>query len=63
MIAVTVLMLSLLLFRGGISRPVGAMFLATFVAYTALQYYGVEDVMRSLTGSATTAETLPAAKR
>ncbi len=48
MVGVTVLMLSLLLFRGGLSRPAGALFLAGFVAYTALQYYGVEDAMRSL---------------
>jgi cation:H+ antiporter len=44
MVAVTALLLTLLLWRNGLSRPVGAMFLAGFVAYTALQYYGVEKV-------------------
>ena len=48
MIAVTVLPLSFLLFAGGLSRPVGALFLVGFVAYTALQYYGVELAMQSL---------------
>jgi cation:H+ antiporter len=42
MIAVTVLLLAFLLLRGGLSRPVGALLLTGFVAYTALQYYGVE---------------------
>jgi cation:H+ antiporter len=44
MIGVTGLLLAFLLLRGGLSRPVGALFLAGFVAYTALQYYGVENV-------------------
>jgi cation:H+ antiporter len=44
MIAVTGALLAFLLLRGGLSRPVGAAFLAGFVAYTALQYYGVENV-------------------
>jgi cation:H+ antiporter len=44
MLAVTAMLLSFLLLRRGLSRPVGAMFLAGFVAYTALQYYGVENV-------------------
>lgn len=44
MIGVTGLLLAFLLLRGGLTRPVGAMFLAGFVAYTALQYYGVENV-------------------
>jgi cation:H+ antiporter len=48
MVAVTVLLLSLLLFRGGLSRPTGALFLAGFVAYTSLQYYGVEAAMQSI---------------
>jgi cation:H+ antiporter len=47
MIAVTALLLTLLLWRNGLSRPVGAMFLAGFVAYTALQYYGVDKVLAS----------------
>lgn len=45
MVAVTALLLTLLLVRNGLSRPVGAMFLAGFVAYTALQYFGVENVL------------------
>jgi cation:H+ antiporter len=45
MIAVTVALLFCLLFRGGLSRPVGAVFLGAFVAYTALQYYGVERAL------------------
>ncbi|MEZ5817810.1 MAG: hypothetical protein R3D44_12075, partial [Hyphomicrobiaceae bacterium] len=45
MLAVTVVMLGLLLFRGGLSRPAGALFLATFIGYTALQYYGVDKVL------------------
>jgi hypothetical protein len=44
MVAVTALLLTLLLWRNGLSRPVGVMFLAGFVAYTALQYYGVDKV-------------------
>jgi len=48
MIAVTVALLSLLIFRGGLSRAAGAVFLATFVAYTALQYYGVETALASI---------------
>jgi cation:H+ antiporter len=47
MIAVTGMLLAFLLLRGGLSRPVGALFLAGFVAYTALQYYGVENVTAS----------------
>lgn len=45
MVAVTALLLALLLWRNGLSRPVGAMFLAGFVVYSALQYYGVEKVL------------------
>jgi cation:H+ antiporter len=48
MVAVTVLLLSLLLFRGGLTRTVGVLFLAGFVAYTSLQYYGVEDALRTI---------------
>jgi cation:H+ antiporter len=47
MIAVTVVMLSFLLFGGGLSRKVGALFLVCFVGYTALQYAGVEETFRS----------------
>jgi cation:H+ antiporter len=47
MLAVTAMLLFFLLSRGGLSRPVGAMFLFGFVAYTALQYYGVERVFAS----------------
>jgi cation:H+ antiporter len=45
MVAVTAMLLAFLLLRHGLSRPVGAMFLACFIAYTALQYYGVEKVL------------------
>jgi len=45
MLVVTATLMSLLLLRKGLSRPVGAMFLAGFVAYTALQYYGVEKML------------------
>jgi cation:H+ antiporter len=44
MLGVTAVVLSLVLFRKGLSRPVGMMFLAAFAGYTALQYYGVEKV-------------------
>jgi cation:H+ antiporter len=44
MLAVTAMLLGFLLLRHGLSRWVGAMFLAGFVAYTALQYYGVEKL-------------------
>jgi cation:H+ antiporter len=47
MIAVTAVLLAFLLLRGGLTRPVGALFLAGFVAYTALQYYGVENAVAS----------------
>lgn len=43
MLAVTAMLLTLLLWRGGLDRPAGALFLTAFVAYTALQYYGVEN--------------------
>jgi cation:H+ antiporter len=45
MLAVTAMLLTFLLLRSGLSRPVGALFLAGFVAYTALQYYGVESIL------------------
>jgi cation:H+ antiporter len=48
MIAMTVLVLSLLLFRGGLSRTAGAFFLAGFIAYTSLQYHGVEAALGSI---------------
>jgi hypothetical protein len=35
----------LLLWRKGLSRAVGATFLVGFIAYTALQYYGVEKML------------------
>jgi cation:H+ antiporter len=47
MLLVTAALMSLLLLRKGLSRPVGALFLAGFVAYTTLQYYGVEKVLAS----------------
>jgi cation:H+ antiporter len=45
MVAVTALLLTLLLWRNGLSRPVGIMFVAGFIAYSALQYYGVDKVL------------------
>jgi cation:H+ antiporter len=45
MVAVTAMLLAFLLLRRGVSRPVGVMFLAGFVVYTALQYYGVEKIL------------------
>ncbi len=45
MLAVTATLLTILLWRKGLSRPVGAMFLAAFVGYTALQYYGVDRML------------------
>ena len=47
MLAVTALLMSLLLLRKGLSRPIGALFLAGFVVYTTLQYYGVEKMLAS----------------
>ena len=44
MLAVTGTLLFFLLVRKGLTRPVGAAFLALFAAYTVLQYYGVERV-------------------
>jgi cation:H+ antiporter len=45
MLAATAVLLFFLLVRRGLSRPIGALFLAAFVGYTALQYYGVEKVI------------------
>ena len=45
MLAVTATLLTIMLLRKGLTRPVGAMFLSAFVAYTALQYYGIEDIL------------------
>ena len=47
MLIVTAALMSLLLLRKGLSRPFGALFLAGFVAYTTLQYYGVEKMLAS----------------
>jgi cation:H+ antiporter len=44
MLAVTAVLLFFLLNRGGLNRIVAAFFLAAFVGYTTLQYYGVEKV-------------------
>lgn len=44
MLLVTAVLLYFLLFRGGLSRPVGVVFLLAFVSYTALQYHGVDKV-------------------
>jgi cation:H+ antiporter len=45
MLVVTAVLLFFLLVRNGMTRLVGAWFLAGFVAYTALQYYGVDKVL------------------
>lgn len=45
MLAVTVVLLGLLIFRGGLSRTAAIVFVALFCAYTALQYFGVERVL------------------
>lgn len=45
MLAVTAMLLLLLLWQKGLSRPLGALFLLGFVAYTTLQYYGVEKML------------------
>jgi cation:H+ antiporter len=45
MLAVTAALMTLLLWRKGLSRAVGATFLVGFIAYTALQYYGVEKML------------------
>lgn len=50
MIGCTLVLLALLIFGGGISRLAGALFLATFIGYTVLQYYGVDDAVRLLGG-------------
>lgn len=48
MLAATAVLLFFLLTRRGLSRPAGATFLGGFVAYTALQYIGVEKVVTGL---------------
>lgn len=48
MLAVTALLLFFLLARKGLSRPVGFGFLGLFVAYTTLQYWGVEKAMAAI---------------
>jgi cation:H+ antiporter len=60
MLLVTALLLSLLLLRRGLSRPAGVAFLVGFVAYTAVQYYGVENVLSAdLFARATASGTVP----
>jgi cation:H+ antiporter len=44
MLAVTAVLLFFLLYRGGLNRIVAIFFLAAFVGYTTLQYYGVDKV-------------------
>ncbi|MCF8475561.1 MAG: calcium/sodium antiporter [Pseudolabrys sp.] len=48
MLAVTALLLFFLLVQKGLSRPVGAAFLGLFVAYTALQYWGVDKALAEI---------------
>lgn len=45
MLAVTIVFIGLLIFRGGVSRGFAIVFLLTFCAYTALQYFGVAKVL------------------
>jgi cation:H+ antiporter len=45
MLAVTVAMLAAVLFRGKIDRMTAGLFLATFAAYTAMQYYGIDRIL------------------
>lgn len=45
MLAVTAILLFFMLVRKGLSRPVGFLFLGGFIAYTALQYYGVDKLI------------------
>jgi cation:H+ antiporter len=45
MLAVTAILLTVLMLQQGLSRPVGLAFLSAFVAYTVMQYYGVESVL------------------
>lgn len=46
MLAVTVALLFTALFRQRLDRPAAVMFLVAFAGYTALQYYGVENVLK-----------------
>jgi cation:H+ antiporter len=55
MLLVTATLLAFLLLRRGLSRPVGAVFLAAFVAYTAAQYYGIDKILSADVLSAATA--------
>jgi cation:H+ antiporter len=55
MLVVTAVLLGFLLVRNGLSRPVGAVFLASFVAYTALQYYGVDRALSGPTDTSASA--------
>jgi cation:H+ antiporter len=45
MLVVTATLLVFLLMNGGLSRRTGVAFLLAFVAYTTLQYYGVESFL------------------
>jgi cation:H+ antiporter len=45
MLAVTAAFLASLLLRGGLSRGLASLFLVVFIAYTALQYFGVARVL------------------
>lgn len=48
MLAVTAVLLASLLLRKGVSRLMGACFLAAFAGYTALQYFGVEKAFAAI---------------
>lgn len=45
MLAVTVVLLGFLIFRGGVNRVVATLFLVAFAGYTALQFYGVDKMI------------------
>jgi cation:H+ antiporter len=47
MLVVTALLLMFLLLRGGLTRATAALFVAGFIGYTSLQYYGVEKMIAS----------------
>jgi cation:H+ antiporter len=51
MIAVTALLLFFLLFRKGLTRVAGALFLTLFATYTFAQYYGVEKIITTYSAS------------
>lgn len=45
MLSVTALLLTLVIVQSGLRRWAGALFLCAFISYTAIQYYGVENML------------------